>query len=126
MTYEQVTGKFFDGDKVIGIGWAGHLQGRNNPDMQNVKGVGPLPKGKYIINDPEDGTHLGPIAFPLTPDPANEMFGRSGFFIHGADIQHPALSSDGCIIQGRVAREYIKIKIGSAELTDPVRELTVY
>lgn len=119
MKYEQVTGRLSEDDgKVIGFGWAGHLQGKNNPDMENIKGVGPLPKGKYTVGDPEDGTHLGPLAFPLTPDPANEMYGRSGFFIHGADQEHPALSSDGCIIMGRVAREYLKIKIGGA-ITDP-------
>ena len=68
MKYEQVTGRLSEDDgKVIGFGWAGHLQGKNNPDMENIKGVGPLPKGKYTVGDPEDGTHLGPLAFPLTP-----------------------------------------------------------
>ena len=126
MKYEQATGRLLEDDgKVIGIGWAGHLQGRNNPAMQDVKGVGPLPKGKYMVGDPEDGTHLGPLAFPLTPDPANEMFGRNAFFIHGASAEHPALSSDGCIIQGRIAREYVKIKIGAAPKDSPLRQLEV-
>ena len=126
MKYEQATGRLLEDEgKVIGIGWAGHLQGRNNPAMQDVKGVGPLPKGKYTVGDPEDGTPLGPLAFPLTPDPANEMFGRSAFFIHGASQEHPALSSDGCIIQGRVAREYINIKIGRTAKDAPERQLEV-
>ena len=126
MIYEQATGKLSeDTGKVIGIGWAGHLQGRNNPEMQNVKDVGPLPKGKYIVGDPEDSAKLGPLAFPLTPDPSNEMFGRSSFYIHGASLDHPALSSDGCMIQGRVAREYIRIKIGQALADSPLRVLQV-
>jgi hypothetical protein len=126
MIYEQATGKLTEDEgKLIGIGWAGHLQGRNNPAMQNVKGVGPLPKGKYFVQDPEDGTHLGPMAFPLVPDKDNEMFGRSGFFIHGANADHPTLSSDGCIIQGRIAREYVRIKIGESPMDSPLRVVTV-
>jgi hypothetical protein len=93
--------------------------------MQNVKDVGPLPKGKYIVEDPEDGTHLGPKAFPLTPDPVNEMFGRGSFFIHGANVEHPALSSDGCIIMGPVTREYVRIKIAGSPHDSPLRELQV-
>lgn len=126
MRYEQATGRLLrDDGVVIGLGWSGHLQGRNNPEMQNVKGVGPIPKGKYMVNDPEDGTHLGPLAFPLTPDPSNTMFGRSAFFIHGASLDHPTMSSDGCIIQGRLEREYIKLKIGGTPSDAPIRQLLV-
>jgi hypothetical protein len=40
----------------------------------------------------------------LTPDPANEMFGRSVFRIHGGAHEHPELSSEGCIILMRPIR----------------------
>jgi hypothetical protein len=43
----------------------------------------------------------------LDPDPANEMFGRSAFRIHGAALENPELSSDGCIIQQRSVREAV-------------------
>lgn len=125
MKYEQPTGKLWDGDKLVAIGWAGHLEGKNNPNMQGAKGVGPLPVGWYTIDDPLEGTHLGPVAFPLTPDQSNEMFGRSGFFIHGASATHPEMSSDGCIIVERVARDYIKTKIGAAPKDSPLRRLQV-
>lgn len=125
MNYEQKTGKLWDGDTLVGIGWAGHLDGRNNPDMQDIKGVGPLPRGTYTINNPTDNTHLGPIAFSLTPHPENFMFGRDSFFIHGASSVHPALSSDGCIIQGPVTRAYVKKKIGGSPLDSPLRVLQV-
>jgi Protein of unknown function (DUF2778) len=126
MTYEQTSGKLLDDNgKLIGIGWAGHLQGRNNPAMENVEGVGPLPRGKYVVGNPIDHTHLGPLSFPLQPDPSNKMFGRSGFFIHGASQIHPALSSDGCIIQGLIAREYLRIKIGESPMDSPLRILQV-
>jgi len=125
MKYEQASGKLFDEHGLIGVGWAGHSAGRNNPAMQDVKDVGPLPIGFYTIEDPVSGTHLGPLAFPLTPDPSNQMFGRGGFYIHGAEQLHPEMSSDGCIIQGRAVREYIDKKIGATSKDDPVRKLQV-
>lgn len=92
----------------LGSGWAGndsrpgvnpdHVQGRNNPAMQAVHNIGPLPQGWYTLDEPITHPHLGPLAFPLIPDPANEMFGRGGFFIHGASSADPLNSSEGCII----------------------------
>ena len=42
----------------------------------------------------------------LTPDPANEMFGRSGFGIHADEIANPGkhLASTGCIVMSNAAR----------------------
>lgn len=125
MRYEQATGKLFDENGLVGTGWAGQLLGKNNPAMQNVKMTGPLPVGKYTINDPIDHPKLGPEAFPLTPDPANEMFGRADFYIHGANRRTPSLSSEGCIIQSRVVRDYIWTKIKGTPKDAPVRELDV-
>lgn len=124
--YEQVSGKLYDGNGLIGVGWAGHEAGKNNPNMQGVQGVGPIPKGIYTIGDPVDSTQLGPLAFPLTPATTNVMFGRSGFFLHGAAFTNPAMSSDGCIIQQHTVREYVETKIGGTPEDAPVRQLTVY
>ena len=44
---------------------------------------------------------------PMTPDPANEMFGRSGFLIHGDSLMHPGCASRGCIVLARPSREAI-------------------
>ena len=126
MKYEQISGKLFDEDTLIGIGWAGHLEGKNNPAMQSVKGIGPLPVGNYTIGDPVDGTHLGPTAFPLVPDPTNNMYGRSGFYLHAIAIEHPELSSDGCIVMSRNVRAYVKKKIGATLANDSLRQLVVY
>ena len=125
MIYEQTTGRLLDGPTLVGSGWAGHGPGKNNHEMQNVKGVGPLPLGKYYIQDPIEGTHLGPIAMPLTPDASNQMFGRSSFFIHGAEAAHPELSSDGCIIQGHASRAYIQAKIKGSPVDSLQRLLEV-
>lgn len=97
-TYVQETGNMYGPDnKFIGQGFAGHGVGMNNPKTQAMRGIGPLPVGMYSIGDEEDNSHLGPCAMRLTPDIKNEMFSRSGFFIHGVNPNHPLLSSDGCI-----------------------------
>jgi type VI secretion system (T6SS) effector TldE1-like protein len=96
---------------VIGTGYAGgncgkNPEGRNNPAMEGVRCVGPLPRGVYTIGAPVDHTHLGPCAMPLTPDPANDMMGRSAFFIH-ADTVTFGDASEGCIVLGPTIRRHI-------------------
>lgn len=108
--YKQSTGELFDKDILVATGYAGgnggqNLEGRNNPDMQNVKSVGPLPQGLYTQGKPVMQSHLGPYAIPLIPDPNNEMFGRSAFYMHGDSIQKPGCASEGCVIVPRSVRE---------------------
>jgi hypothetical protein len=106
--FQQSTGNLYDPTmKVIFVGWAGQGKGMNNPAMQDVSGIGPLPQGSYTIGDPHDSPHTGPYTMDLTPDPSNEMFGRSLFRIHGAAVVDPQLSSSGCIIMPRPVREKI-------------------
>ena len=103
-TFESSTGTLFDpSGKLAATGYAGgdkglHKEGINNPQLQNVHDIGPLPEGIYTMGDPVEGSHLGPLAIPLTPDPNNQMFGRSSFFIHGDRIGAEGTASDGCII----------------------------
>jgi hypothetical protein len=98
-TYKQLTGELYDSTmKRIATGYSGAGDGKNNPAMQEVRNIGPLPKGIYSIGAPRDlqgGPH-GPFVLPLTPNPKNEMFGRAGFLIHGDNSTHTA--SEGCII----------------------------
>ena len=106
-TYEQLTGRILQDDELVGTGYAGSPQGKNNPDMQEVAQTGPLPRGTYAIEAPQNSPHTGPFTLDLTPDPANEMFGRSEFRIHGDSIEHPGTASEGCIITARAIRERI-------------------
>ncbi|HLG99830.1 MAG TPA: tlde1 domain-containing protein [Bryobacteraceae bacterium] len=108
-TYSQRAGTLLHNGILIGSGYSGHGDGKNDPDFQNIANVGPIPRGKYRIGGPEDlqgGPH-GPYVLPLRPDPENEMFGRSGFLIHGDEIAHPGEASFGCIIMAREIREAI-------------------
>lgn len=93
--------------KIVGHGYSGHGDGLNNPSMTNVPDVGPLPPGKYKINKPIQDEHVGVFALPLTPDPSNDMHGRSAFFIHGDNPQLNHTASNGCIILVRPLRDAI-------------------
>ena len=109
-TFEQRTGKLYGPDgKLVWKGYAGGNEGKapegiNNPDMQGVKGVGPLPVGTYTRGEVVLQSHLGPFAIPLIPDPGNDMLGRGGFYMHG-DTTPSGNASEGCIIMPRAVRE---------------------
>ena len=112
--YEQATGRLYFGVTLMGTGYAGAPSGKNDPRQQSVPNVGPLPAGFYTIEPPTNSTHCGQEAFPLVPDAQNQMFGRSGFFLHGDSLSHPGGGSDGCIVQARAVRDAVE-KIRSAK-----------
>lgn len=103
--FDQLTGNIWHDDRLVGGGYSGYAQGKNNPDMQDVHEFGPIPRGTYFIGDPVDGTHMGEFAIPLTPAPTNVMFDRLGFFWHGDDKANPGAASRGCLISSRWLRE---------------------
>ena len=103
---------------IIGSGYAGNNGGLNNAGATDQHGVGPLPVGYYVIEMPLDKKLTGPFSIPLTPDRGNEMYGRSGFFVHGGLSGEPDTSplggppgprtaSDGCIVTARTIRQEI-------------------
>lgn len=103
------TGTLFDpSGKKVWSGYAGgncgkNPEGKNNPDMCNVKNVGPLPPGWYTFGTPVLQSHLGPFAIPLIPDASNDMMGRGDFYCHG-DTTPSGNASEGCIIMPRFVR----------------------
>jgi hypothetical protein len=103
-TYVQKTGELLRDGLHIAVGYSGWKNGKNNPEMQNVEEVGPIPVGKYFIGTPHDTLTHGPFVLPLTPDPGNEMFGRSAFLMHGDSVVDPGTGSRGCIIMSRAVR----------------------
>lgn len=122
--YEQLTGRLRDPDKeLVGVGYSGAAQGKNNPLLQMEHNVGPIPVGLYIIQQPQHTVTHGPYVLPLIPFPENEMFGRFGFLIHGDSIVWPGSASEGCVIQSRDVRERIwtsgdhVLKVISQEIT---------
>lgn len=110
MIYEQSTGRIVsDSGWLFGQGYAGNGEGKNNPKFEQVKNVGPLPRGIYKIGMPYDSEHTGPFTLPLTPDENNKMYGRSGFCMHGDSVSEPGTASNGCIILPRKVREEISM-----------------
>src|SRR5713101_1705004 len=108
-TYDQSTGYLYDPDeKPVGRGYSGHGPGLNNPAMQAVHDVGPVPQGYYSVGPPRDSEH-GPFTLDLSPFQENSMFERANFHMHGDRVDAPGqhLASRGCIIQNRDVREMV-------------------
>lgn len=114
-TYEISTGELLlqqvQGNEFYGTGYSGRGFARNKPHYCYLQGQGPIPKGWYTLEGPfnnyvnDQGHHLGNIVFRLVPDKDNQMFGRSGFLIHGDNTKHDA--SEGCIVQGPGIRQHV-------------------
>lgn len=103
--FNSRTGEFLDGDNRLAEGYSGTGAGRNDPDMEHVQGVGPIPRGKYKIGAVYSDPHLGPIVMHLDAEPGTDTFGRSLFRIHGDNAEHDA--SHGCVILPRPVRERV-------------------
>jgi hypothetical protein len=111
LNYSQTTGHVTDdtGSRLAN-GWAGHGAGKNNPTMQDVHNIGPLPQGKYNLSGWFNHPRLGPMVARLT-QVEGETFGRDAFFIHGAskDPAKYGQESEGCIVLPRQERDKISI-----------------
>lgn len=113
--YQISTGAMSRDGEVVAHGYSGQPECKNDPSKCGIPDKGPIPQGSYTIGHPVDTKTHGPFVLPLTPDPANEMFGRSGFLIHGDSVVAPGTASEGCIIMPRTARDAIN-KSGDAAL----------
>lgn len=126
------TGQLSHDGMPVATCYSGRGIGKDNPAYCSAAmgtlgpdNFGPLPTGKYTIGAPEDDPRLGPIAMRLTPDPANEMFKRAGFFIHADSVAHPGEASEGCIVptHGAAGENGRQIRVMISASTD--RELEV-
>ena len=110
--YVQRSGKMFgDNGELLFIAYSGGNKGRNkeginNPAMQEVHCVGPIPRGEYSIGAPYLDKTTGPHTMTLTPINGTDCFGRDGadhtaFKCHGTNtedaIHGTKTSSEGCI-----------------------------
>ena len=117
LRYNQAMGEITRDGVLLGSGYSGRGDGRNNPQMQSVRSVGPIPCGRYQIGPAYDTKSMGPLAIPLTPID-HDALGRSGFFIHGDNKTSDA--SHGCIILTRALRVLI------SELRKQEEEIEVF
>lgn len=112
-TYSQSSGVLTDPNgRPFAQGYSGNKAGLDNPQMQDTHNVGPLPQGEYTIGTLQPlHDRLGEDVLPLEPNPSNQMFGRSGFFLHGDNefLNHTA--SDGCVILPR----WVRLRIAESD-----------
>ncbi len=107
-TYAQQTGELRQDGKPVSIGYSGATEGKNNPAMENVPNIGPIPRGDWTIaGPPVDSKDHGPYVLKLNPEPTTDTHGRSGFLMHGDSKEHPGCASHGCVILSRSVREEV-------------------
>jgi hypothetical protein len=108
LAYSQTTGLWtLDSGSTLAIApcLAGNNElGRNmnNPASQCIHNHGPLPRGVYTRSRLAFQPAVHSQGCALTPDPTNDMCGRSGFFLHLRNPEHISpdgtnASSDGCV-----------------------------
>jgi hypothetical protein len=107
-TYNQSNGQLRKDDILVGSGYSGKDDGKNNPALESRPDVGPIPQGEWeICGPPYDTSQHGPYVLRLEPRPGTVVFGRAGFLIHGDSIPDPGQASEGCIVMNRMVRTRI-------------------
>ncbi len=121
-TWDQSAGTLSRDGAVVSRGYSGKGRGKNNPALQGVRGIGPIPAGLWRIGAPYNSKNVGPYALPLDAvdakpgDDKHEGTGRGAFRVHGDSIKAPGTASQGCIILPRAIRE-LMWKSGDRDLT---------
>ncbi len=116
IAYSQATGKIYLPNMLLGVGYSGAGEGVNNPAMEAVQKVGPIPRGKWKIVrwDTRHG-NKGPQVAVLAPV-GHDAHGRTAFLIHGDNTTpDPRDGSHGCIVASRAIRNALRAS-GETEL----------
>lgn len=112
--WSQSKGQLWHLDRLVSKGYSGKGRGKNNPALQGLAGIGPIPKGDWGIVERYNSRNVGPYTLTLhamdkIPNDTHESTGRGAFRIHGDSIRAPGTASKGCIILPRKIREKIWI-----------------
>ena len=105
--YSQPTGRLSEDGTLVGTGYSGFGDDKNVDADQSIPNLGPIPVGEYEMSEPYTDPEKGVLCFRLTPKPGNQMYGRSGFLLHGDSISHPGAASHGCIVMGHAIRQVV-------------------
>jgi hypothetical protein len=107
-TYAQKTGELQQDGKHVASGYSGSGAGKNNPAMEKVHSVGPIPHGDWtIVGPPVDTIDHGPYVLTLQPSASTNTFDRTGFRMHGDSKESPGCASQGCVIMPRPVRAQV-------------------
>lgn len=106
-TYVQRTGNLYYLGARIATGYSGRGIGKNCPELQAAKAMGPIPCGRWkIVGEPYDSPNTGPYTLRLEPNVGTDTLGRGDFRIHG-DSKIPGNASKGCPVFPRPIRRTI-------------------
>jgi hypothetical protein len=98
-TYHQNSGLLLLDAEEVDYGWSGYEDGINIPAMQDMPGLGPLPRGMWVFEGPPfDHPECGFYCLRLTPAVSTQTFGRNSFLCHGRSSRKPFDSSKGCLV----------------------------
>ncbi len=88
--------------------YSGSGAGRNNPAMQGVKNVGPVPQGEWNVSGVQQTLHekAHSNVLRLQPAPGTNTYNRSDILVHGDNDTGTA--SKGCIIAPRQTRAVLQ------------------
>jgi hypothetical protein len=102
--YVQANGNLIYADQLITTGYSGFEESKNRPECERLKGIGPIPRGRYHIGERFESESHGPVCMHLSPLKGTETYGRDGFLIHGDSVRRPGTASHGCVILDRHTR----------------------
>lgn len=116
LVYNVATGGIYvadldDNRSLLGHGYSGSGEYRDQPDAEWQIAKGPIPRGVWRIDSAFTHKRLGPCCIPLSPIKlvaGHLKTERSGFFIHGDNGKGDFSASSGCIIAARTIREGIR------------------
>lgn len=109
-TYKQSSGELRHNGVLVSRGYSGKGRGVNNPGLQGVAGIGPIPVGRWKITERYDSKNVGPYTLRLEAvdakpgDDRHEGTGRGAFRMHGDNVRGDRSASKGCIIMPRPVR----------------------
>jgi hypothetical protein len=107
-TYAQHSGELQQDGTPVAAGYSGAKEGKNNPALESVPNVGPIPCGRWTITGPPVDTHdHGPYVLRLDPAAETQTHARTGFLMHGDSRANPGTASHGCIILPWAIREQV-------------------
>lgn len=104
--YKQTTGELLHDGAHVGFGYSGNGHGLNNPALEADAGIGPIPRGQWIIAPVRTSASLGPVVMNLDAY-QQDAHGRSLFRMHGDNSAGNHSASHGCIIMPRTVREAV-------------------
>ena len=97
-TYSQSTGEMVGPDGETMQGYSGYGDGLNNPDMQDVENVGPIPRGNWEVTGYRSTLHGKSHNTVVVLNPLNVDTKRLHFLIHGGYGPSNPTASNGCIV----------------------------